>query len=110
MQVDVRTKGFEVTDGIREHVERRVQFGLSRFGSSIEHVKVSMADVNGHQKGGPDKQVAIMVEGPHLKTVRVEETGADAYAAIDMAVGRAAQSVGRALEILHEKHRGGKRE
>lgn len=105
MHIDVRTKGFEVTDGIREHVERRVEFGLSRFGSAIASVKVSMTDMNG-PKGGPDKRVAVMVDGPQLKTVRVEEEGTDAYAAVDVAIGRAAQTVGRAVELLHDKQRG----
>lgn len=105
MNIDVRTKGFDITAGIREHVERRVEFGLGRFGHDISDVRVTLEDVNG-PKGGLDKHVAVMIDGPALQTVRIEQEANDTYAAIDVAMGRAAETVGQALELRRDQQRG----
>ncbi len=97
MKVDVRFRGIQASDALREHALRRVHFQLSRFDGAVGSVVVRIGDVNG-PKGGVDKRCQVAVRGPALGSVTLEELGSDAYAAVGAAVDRAARAVGRELE------------
>ena len=60
MQLQVRGRNIELTEALRAHVERRLQFALSRFGQRIGRVLVRLADVNG-PRGGDDKSCHVDV-------------------------------------------------
>lgn len=98
MQVQIRGRRIDLTAALRGHVERRLQFALSRFGDRIGRVAVQLADING-PRGGDDKSCRINVSVRPSKTVFVEAVKADLCAAIDQAAERAGRSVGRELEL-----------
>jgi ribosome-associated translation inhibitor RaiA len=58
VQVQVRGRNIELTEELRAHVERRLQFALSRFSQRIDRVVVRLADANG-PRGGDDKNCPI---------------------------------------------------
>lgn len=100
MKIDVRFRGLEPSNSLRDHVVRRIQFHLSRFDHEITSVLVRINDING-PKGGVDKQCQVTVRARRLSSVIIDELSGDAYSAVDMAVERSGRAVGRDLERLH---------
>ena len=97
MKIDVRFRGLEPSDALRDHAVRRIHFHLSRFGHEISSVLVRISDVNG-PKGGVDKQCQVTVRGRRLSDVIIDDLSGDAYSAVDMAVERVGRAVGRDIE------------
>lgn len=98
MQLQIRSRSIELTDALRAHVERHLQFALSRFGDRIGRVTVHLVDAGGPGAGG-DKTCRIDVTLRPSGEVVVEDTQADLHAAIDRATERTGRSVTRELEI-----------
>jgi putative sigma-54 modulation protein len=101
MQLDIQTNGFSLTDGIRNHVSRRMQFALDRNDGHIMRVKVSLADING-PRGGVDKRCQISLALAGHNNILIEDTEADLYVAIDRASDRCARTLTRRLEKFRE--------
>jgi ribosomal subunit interface protein len=97
MVVDIRTRGFSLTPGLRAYVERRVERALDRYEERVARVRVTVGDVNG-PKGGEDKSCRVEVRIRGGRTVRVAAVDGDAYVGIGAAVHRAGRAVARALE------------
>jgi putative sigma-54 modulation protein len=106
MKVEIRFRGLESSDALREHAARRVHFHLSRFGHVVSAVLVRISDVNG-PKGGLDKRCQVTVRGQSFGSATFGELSGDAYSAVDMAVERIGHSVGRQLERVRSDRRGG---
>ena len=97
MKVRLRYKGFPVSDGLSEYATRKIHRHLSRFGQRLDLVEGRLSDVNG-PRGGLDKRCLFTATGPDIGSVRVEERHHDFYAAVEKAIGRLAQNVGRSIE------------
>ena len=98
MRVEFRSRGIVTSEKLRQHAVRRIHFALSRFGRAISSVVVRVGDING-PRGGADKRCYVIVRGPALRSLCVEDLSADPYVAIDLAVERAARTAGRALDV-----------
>jgi ribosomal subunit interface protein len=96
MRVRIQAREFTLTDALREHVERRIRFALTRFGPRLLQVSVRLEDVNG-PRGGEDKRCTVQVSVTRQPQVVVEETAADMYEAIDRAAARTERTVERKL-------------
>ena len=96
MRVDIKTSGIDLTDDLREHAERRLEFALDRAHHDISNVTVRLSDING-PRGGFDKRCQIQIPLPHHRGVVIEETDSDLYVAIDRAASRAGNTLGRQL-------------
>lgn len=105
MKVEVRFRGLEVSDALREHAVRQVHSHLSRFNGEIASVALRIGDING-PKGGVDKRCQVTIRGPVFSSVLIEELSGDAYSAVGAAVERAAHAVGRELARLRAARRG----
>jgi ribosomal subunit interface protein len=101
MQLDIKTNGFSLTDGIRNYATRRMQFALDRNDGHIMHVKLSLADING-PRGGVDKKCQISLALAGHNNIVIEDTEADLYVAIDRASDRCARTLARRLEKFRE--------
>jgi putative sigma-54 modulation protein len=97
MQVEIRAKGFTLTDGIRSHIERRLGFALDRFTQRLRAVLVWVADVNGSKGGAQDKCCRMAVQLTHGRVV-LEERADDLYVAIDRAAHRASKTIAREVK------------
>ena len=95
------TGGFDLTEGLREHTQRRLQFALGWANHDVRAVSVRLSDING-PRGGRDKRCRIRVPFPGTRNVVIEDTEADLYVAIDRAAERAERAVVRRLERLRE--------
>lgn len=103
MRIDIQTSGFLLTDGLRDHATRRLQFALSWANHDVRKVAVRLSDING-PRGGSDKRCQIQVRLSGNQDVLIEDTEADLYVAIDRAADRADHAVARRLERLREHH------
>lgn len=97
MLLEIRGENLEVSEWLRDHIERRVQFELARFSARISRVTICLADVNG-SRSGVDKHCRIMVRLPQLGRIVVEDTDDDLAVVADRAVHRVGQAVRRELE------------
>jgi ribosome hibernation promoting factor len=95
--IDVRARGFSITPGLRNAIERRLAFALDRYEQRIAGVRVVVGDLNG-PRGGEDKSCRVEVRLRGARTVRATAVDSDAYTAIDAAVHRAGRAVGRTLQ------------
>lgn len=97
MVIDIRTRGFTLTPGLRSHVERRIALALDRYQDRIARIRVVLGDVNG-PRGGLDKTCKLALGLRRDRTVRVSATSGDLYAAIDTAAHRAGRALTRTLK------------
>jgi ribosomal subunit interface protein len=93
MRVEVRGHGVEVSEALREHVERRLRFALDRFRERIEGAHASLRDVNGLERRGVDQECRIAIALRPHGSVAATARRDDLFEAIDVAAGAA----GRAL-------------
>ena len=96
MRIGTKTSGIALTDGLRQHTERRLEFALDRAHHDINSVTVRLSDING-PRGGFGKRCKIQIPLPHHRGVVIEETDWDLYVATDRAVNRAGNTLGRRL-------------
>ena len=87
---------------LKEHLERRLLFALSRFDPKILKVDVHLADENG-PKGGLDKSCQIHVRLSGQADVVARTVDADWKVCIDLATTRAGHNVRRALARKREQ-------
>lgn len=96
MQIEIRAHGFELTDGLRTHAERRLRFGLDWARHGVNKVILRFTDING-PRGGDDKRCLLRIPLPRMREVVIEDTAADLYVAIDRVIDRAARTLARRI-------------
>lgn len=101
---NLHSSNVEWTQELKDHLERRLRFALSRFAPKISKVNIYVADHNG-PKGGIDKSCQIIVQIPGLTNVVAKTVDTEWIACIDRATTRIGQNVRRALAWKHE-HQG----
>ena len=101
MRIDIQARGFDLTDGLREHTERRLRFALGWAVHDVRKIVVRLSDVNG-PRGGNDKRCCVQIPISAGQPVLIEDTASDLYVAIDRAIDRAGQAVARRLKRLHK--------
>ncbi|WP_305075322.1 HPF/RaiA family ribosome-associated protein [Propionivibrio sp.] len=93
MQIQIHSDDFALTEGLREHIVKRLAYSLNHGRDVISRVVVRLADVNG-PRGGVDKCCGIEVRLKGASPIAIDDTQADLYVAID----RAAERTGRTLD------------
>jgi putative sigma-54 modulation protein len=101
MQIVIQSRGFALTTGLREHIDRRVRFALDWARFHALKVSVRLSDLNG-PRGGEDKRCHIQVAIPGGADVLIEDTESDLYVAIDRAADRAGRTLARRAERLRD--------
>lgn len=101
MHIDIRSQGFDLTDGLRDHAERRLNFALDWARHNIGKVVLRLTDING-PRGGQDKRCQLRIPLPRMRAVVIEETAADLYLAIDRSIDRAGRALERRLSRQRE--------
>lgn len=96
MMIDLRSSNLPISEALREHVERRLDFAFRRVARHVSRIVVRLVDVNG-PKGGHDKRCRMIAHLPRTGSVVVEATDADIYAAASQAAIRLDERVARAL-------------
>ncbi len=104
MLIDIQARGFQLTDALRNHIERRLGFALSSRDDHIQRVLVWLSDING-PRGGADKWCHIQVVFTQFSDVMIKDTETDLYTAIDRAADRVGRTVARRLARQRVKDR-----
>ena len=97
MRVELRGHGVDVSEAMRAHAERALEFALDRFRERVESIRASLRDVNGSARGGVDKECRIVVALRPSGSVVARARRADAYAAMDAAAGAVGRGLARAV-------------
>ena len=104
MLINIQAHGFSVTRAIREYVEERIHFALSRIGHRLRRVDVRLSDLNG-PRGGIDKCCLIEVRIDRHPPIVVTDIQADLYTSVDLASARVGRTVMRRLALHNRRHR-----
>jgi len=96
MQIDIQARHFSLTDSLRKHTERRVNFALACCDDVILRVIIKLSDING-PRGGEDKHCHLQVVLAGIPDVVIEDTQTDLYVAINRAADRAGRTVIRKI-------------
>ncbi len=97
MLIEVKSRGFELTQSLLEHVQNQVQAGLGRIGRRIKAVVVRLSDINGDH-GGEDKSCQVQIVLPSSRTVMTQTVHRDMYASIAGAIEKARYAASRQLK------------
>lgn len=105
MKMSMRSKGVELTESLRRHLEDKLRFALARFTDRVRSVRVQLTDLNG-PKGGEDIRCQIQAELAPRGTLVIRETQEDPVLAFSRASERVKYSLSRHLERSHMQRRG----
>jgi ribosome-associated translation inhibitor RaiA len=94
--LQVRVRGVELDDTMRDYMRARVGFKLGKFALHLTRVTVRLENVAG-PKGAPAYACKIKVLLPNASDVVVAATDVTARAAFDLAVDATERSVRRTL-------------
>jgi len=104
MNIAIQSNGLVLTESLRAYVYRRLETSLGW--ALTRRLAVWLSDING-PRGGRDKRCKIQISLDNGKTVVIEDTEEDMYAAIDRAADRAdralARQLSRSREFTHDK-------
>lgn len=92
MRIDIHSSKFALTESMRGHIERRVQFVLVWAHHKLPQIYFRLDDVNGPE-GGMDKVCRIQIPVAGGNSVVIEEIQSDMYVAIDRAIERAGRKL-----------------
>ena len=104
MQIDIQARGFKLTEGLREYVERRLSFVFASTRRSVRRISVRLSDENG-PRGGDDMRCRMQVSLAAAPSVVIEDTETSLYVAIDRAADRIGRAVARRLERARKSRR-----
>lgn len=104
MQIDIQSRGFPLTEALRQHCERRLRFALGPASGKLRSVAVRLSDVNG-PRGGVDKRCTIRAIAPGAPPVVIAQYETDIYVAIDRAADRIARSLARRMQRVWQERR-----
>lgn len=96
MELSIRTRNVELTDALRDKIERSVGRALDTFRAQAPEAFVYLMDLNG-PKGGVDKLAQITVRVPRIGDLAVRETGTTMQAALNRAARRLKYRLAEAL-------------
>ena len=92
MQIQIHSDDFDLTDGLRDHIVRRLAYSLNCGRALISRIVVRLADVSG-PRGGVDKCCGIEVRLKGRSSIAIDDTQADLQVAIDRAVERTGRTL-----------------
>lgn len=81
MKIMMRAKKIQLTEEVKDSIQRRVYFSLGRFSNCIRDIKIMLADVNG-PRGGVDKSCHVNVRLKPCGEVYMEDQSEDLKAVI----------------------------
>lgn len=101
MRIDIHTNNIEMTEDVRFHTERCINFGLDWAKHDVSRVIVTLSDING-PRGGNDKQCQVRIPLARMQEILIKEISDDLQVAISHSVERAARSLERRLSRQRE--------
>lgn len=104
MKINIQARGFELTDGLREHTERHLRHALGWADDYLHQISVRLYGQSGPRKG-KDNRCRIQINLPGVQDLVIEDIETDLYVAIDRATDRACHSLALLLLEWQRDHR-----
>lgn len=104
MRIEIRCRDMQGQDGVRAHAEKKIRFHFQKLGPDVDEVTLRIGDENG-PRGGVDKACHLVITGPKIGVITVEEENESTLAAIDVAVERGIRAARKALSKLRVRSR-----
>jgi putative sigma-54 modulation protein len=105
MNLHIYSKGFKLTDAIREYAESRTRYAITRISYKVSSVKVILSDENG-PRGGVDKKCQISLKMEGFNDLVVQEMDEDLYEAISRCTVRLRRVSQRKVERMRDLNYG----
>ncbi len=105
MKLELRSKGIEMNDRLRNFIEKKLRSALGRFDHLVQTVRVRLTDING-PKGGEDIQCLIQADLGRAGVVTISETRTTPFAAVARASQRTNRNLSQRLSRLRTGRRG----
>ena len=96
MIIQIHAQDFSLTDGVRDHVTRRLAYAMSHERGNVSRIVVRLHDINNF-RGRMNKYCGIEVRIKGAPALIAEDVQPDLYTAIDRASERISRSVNRRL-------------
>ena len=96
MVIHVRTRGFSLSEALRQYIEDSLVAATRPFGAAVSTVTAYLTDINAH-RGGNDKRCRLVAVLPHRREIVTEGLHADAYSSIEQSSGRLRRAISRKL-------------
>lgn len=107
MKIEIKARRFALTEGLRQHVVRRLEHALQDYRVWVDRVEVRLGNGNS-PRGGADKSCCVLVRLTTLPPLVIKDLGSDLYAVISSAADRAGRTVGcRMAQRIRTKRRFG---
>lgn len=104
MQIEIQARGFELSETLHSHIERRLRSSFQKTQRKIHTVVVRLFNVTtAHRRNIKSCRVQAVVIG--LPNVITEYRGKNFYVAADTAIQRANRSVSKRLRKLRNHRR-----
>jgi ribosomal subunit interface protein len=100
MHIQIHADDFDLTEGLRDHVAKRLAYAMNHGRDIVSRIVVRLSDVNG-PRGGVDKRCGIEVRLKGSPTIAIDDTEADLYVAIDRAAERTGRTLDRRIARRH---------
>ena len=97
MKLNIQSKHIELTQELKAHIQRKLQFALSRLDSYITAISVNISHIN-DPKGGLDKQCGIQICVANMQAISIKDTQTHLYCAIDRAAQRASLALNSKID------------
>ncbi|HNC51143.1 MAG TPA: HPF/RaiA family ribosome-associated protein [Accumulibacter sp.] len=101
MQIQIHADDLDLTEGLRDHVAKRLAHALKHGREVVSRIVVRLSDVNG-PRGGVDKCCGIEIRIKGASAIAIDDTQADLYVAIDRAAERAGRALDRRIARRHQ--------
>ena len=95
--IDLRVRGIDFTDELRNAVERIVVFVVDRYDTQVNKISVYLADLNG-PKGGVDKLCQITADISRGNSVLILEKGSKILTTVNRAARRLGHRIGQNVQ------------
>lgn len=98
----LRDQGTTYPATLRDHIDRRLRFALTRFGDRVGRVIVFLQDHNG-PKGGVDKECRILAKVEGCEAIMATVSDSEWTAAVDRATTRIGHTLSRKIGRLRDR-------
>lgn len=102
MKFEVNGNRVAVTEGLRNHIEGRLESALSRLDGWVRKATVYLDDVNG-PRGGVCKLCRVVVTAHGIETVVVTEVGESVQESASRAIHRAVSALKRRVRRRRDR-------
>ena len=104
MRLKINVRNGDSSKTVRECIERRMRFALSRFDNRIRRAEVVLDDVNG-PRGGADQHCTLTIKLASTTPIVIQATDVDAMAAVGRVADRAARHLSDHLKRRRDLRR-----